>query len=136
MDALFNVYVLGSIWIISGLWLASIYWQERGQAFVTPAQSIDFINKHNAVIIDVRSVDSYKQVKIVNAKHIALDRLDEKNPNLPNKKRPVILVGDQVADTRKAFNFFLHAKYESVAVLAGGIDAWQSSGFPVVKQKN
>lgn len=132
---LFGNYFFALVWAVSGVLLTIIYWSERGQAFISPIELVDLINKHGANVLDFRPLDQFQQQYLPMSRHVLLDQLHADNSTFPNKKKPLVIVGATMADTRRAFYFFHRAKYEQVVVLSGGIQAWVDAGFLIKKGK-
>lgn len=132
---LFSAYLFATVWAISSILLAIVYWRERGQAFVSARELVELINKQGANVLDFRPLDQFQQQHLPMSRHVSFEQLHSDNSTFPNKKKPLVIVGANVADTRKAFYFFHQAKYDQVVVLAGGIASWIEEGFPTKKAK-
>ena len=132
---LFSGYLFATAWAVSCIFLAIVYWRERGQAFVSASELVELINKQGANVLDFRPLEQFQQQHLPMSRHVAFEQLHSDNSTFPNRKKPLVIIGANVVDTRKAFYFFHQAKYDHVVVLAGGIISWIEAGFPTKKAK-
>lgn len=102
---------------------------------VEAADAIKLIN-NDAVVIDLRSADSFGRGHIVNARNIPSDELDAKLSSLEQlKSKPVIAVCDAGMSSRRIVNTLRQKGLESVYSLKGGMTGWTQAGLPVVTGK-
>ena len=88
--------------------------------FIGPNELMEYINRRNVLIIDVRDKEAYLDHHIVNAVNIPYDVLVNGRCNL-NKRNPVILYCDRGNTSLKA-GVKLSSHGYSVMTLAGGIE--------------
>jgi rhodanese-related sulfurtransferase len=136
MDLLFNQHWLWVVWVVSGFWLSFIYWQERGLVVVSIQKAVEAINRHNALVLDFRPKEQFDLMHIPASRHVESSQLvPSVSAMVQNKKRPLILLGEDRQKLRDAATLLSKAQYESIAILAGGVDAWKEQGFPLNRAK-
>ena len=102
---------------------------------IEASEAIKLIN-NDAVVVDLRSADSFGRGHIVNARNIPSDELDAKAATLDQfKSKPVIAVCDSGISSRRAVNSLRQKGLESVYSLKGGMAGWSQAGLPVVTGK-
>ena len=106
----------------------------RNTSGLDPMQTTQLINRRNALIIDIRTPEDFAAGHLPQAKHIALDTLANKVPQLGRSKTtPVVVVCQTGLRSQRACATIRTAGYAEVFNLEGGILAWQKSGLPLVK---
>lgn len=95
---------------------------------VTAREAREKVVSEDAVLVDVRQEEEWNAGKIPGAKHLPLDRLKDRQEELP-KDRDVILVCR--SGTRSEFGAMMLSKqgYEASS-LEGGVGAWVREGLP------
>lgn len=102
---------------------------------IEATEAIRLIN-NDAVVLDLRSADSFGRGHIVNARNIPSDELDARIESLDQfKSKPVIAVCDSGISSRRAVNALRQKGLESVYSLRGGMTGWSQAGLPVVTGK-
>ena len=102
---------------------------------IEASEAIKLIN-NDAVVVDLRSADSFGRGHIVSARNIPSDELDAKAATLDQfKSKPVIAVCDSGISSRRAVNTLRQKGLESVYSLKGGMAGWSQAGLPVVTGK-
>ncbi|MDJ0812473.1 MAG: rhodanese-like domain-containing protein [Woeseiaceae bacterium] len=104
-----------------------------GMVAVTPGDAVALIN-NDAIVVDLRSAESYLRGHIVNSKNIPFDELSAKKDSL-NTSTPVIAVCDAGISSNKAVAMLRQSGFESAYSLKGGMNAWSQAGLPVVSGK-
>jgi rhodanese-related sulfurtransferase len=114
----------------------SLSLSEKMQGFngVNPAQLTQLVNQKNAILIDVRDEESYKQGHIVNALNMPLNDLlaNEKSAN-KFKGKTLITYCAKGQSSVAACKHLSKQGIESVFNLTGGIGSWVSEKLPLVK---
>jgi hypothetical protein len=96
--------------------------------------AIQWVNKRNAQIVDVRSVEEHKTGHIANSKHLPLADLDGGISKLRlDARKPVILVCLSGSRATTAARKFKKAGFDEIACMEGGISAWNQAGLPLIK---
>lgn len=85
-----------------------------------------------SVLVDVRDQmgANAKEVDVKRIVHLPFSELDRRFSELPTN-RPVVLVSGIGNKGKEAAKFLLNHGYEDVAILDGGMAAWEQEGFPV-----
>lgn len=107
-----------------------------GASTVTPQKTVDYMNHHNALVVDLRDKDSYKNGHIVNAINVTYDKIENSQTSKLNhyKDTPIILAGDDKNRTGKAATQLKDNGFNKVYILSGGVDKWKSDGYPLTKR--
>jgi len=132
-----NNIVLAGIWVALVAMLIFSYitvWTSSVKEVSTHEATL-LMNKQDAVILDTRVAKDFKAGHILGARQIKPEELREKDfSKLENSKdKPIIVVcamGNQARGTASAL---AKAGFESVSVLKGGMNAWQSASLPISK---
>ena len=109
---------------------------EKMQSFnaVNPAQLTQLVNQKNAVLIDVRDEDSFKQGHIVNAMNLPLEKLLTDSKSIEKLKgKPVIAYCARGQSSASACKHLTKQGVETVFNLSGGIGSWVTEKLPLVK---
>ncbi|MCB1915179.1 MAG: rhodanese-like domain-containing protein [Rhodocyclaceae bacterium] len=93
------------------------------------------INREDALVVDVRSADEYRQGHIPNARHIPLADLEKRSAELAKDDKPVILCCATGARSGLALATLRKAGISSVFNLSGGLQAWERAGHPLARGK-
>lgn len=107
--------------------------------FSTPSLTIeeyrqDYVDTQQAhQLIDVRTVQEFKQGHLPQAINIPLDELDKKLSKI-SKSKPVIMVCASGARSGRATQQLQKAGYENVQNLKGGTTRWRMAGHAVTKK--
>jgi rhodanese-related sulfurtransferase len=127
--------VLAALIIISGtaLFMPTLSTLISGKG-LTPTDATIWINRRKANVIDLRTEEDFKSGHLPNAKNVALENLESSLKSLRlEQKYPVVVIGRGPAHSQKAAKELRALGYAEVGVLEGGINAWQTSGLPLVK---
>jgi len=126
--------------LIAGLiaaWLAVMVYELRmragGVTHVSAADAVRLINK-GALVIDVRKPEDFEAGHIVNARNVALERIQEDQNAIAKKKDKVLLaVCDNGGLSGKAASVLRKSGYMNTFSLKGGISGWRAENLPLVK---
>ena len=109
--------------------------QASGMTSVEPQAAVKLINA-DAVVLDLRSADSFALGHIVNAKNIPFDELEANQDKVDKlKSRPILAVCNAGVTSTRAVNSLRKAGVENVYGLKGGITAWTQANLPLVTAK-
>ena len=101
---------------------------------IGPAQLTALVNRDNALVVDLRAIGDFEKGHIAGAKNVQMSQFDPENKALaPAKALPVVLVCQAGQTAHTAAKRLRKAGFAQVAVLEGGIQAWQSADLPLVK---
>lgn len=106
-------------------------------AQVTPTELTIQVNRHDAVVLDIRAEADYGKGHITGAKHLtAADIAAQKLAGLEMKKdAPIIVVCQAGVTAHKAAANLAKQGFTKVSVLQGGMGSWTSANLPIVKAK-
>ena len=109
--------------------------QATGMTNVEPQAAVKLINA-DAVVLDLRSADSFALGHIVNAKNIPFDELEANQDKIDKfKSKPILAVCNAGATSTRAVKSLRKAGVENVYGLKGGITAWTQASLPLVTAK-
>lgn len=112
-----------------------VYAGLQGVSKVDPLDATRLINHEDAVVLDVRGNDEYKQGHIVNSLHIPLNALANQTHKLEKyKARPIIAICRSGQQSASACATLRQHGFEKVYNLNGGIVAWQNASLPLTKR--
>lgn len=100
---------------------------------LTPAEATHLINREDALVVDVRDANAFREGHIVNAKNILMVDFDRSIEKL-NRQRPIIVVdamGDKIPGLIARLK---KANFEKVYAIKNGMDGWKSAELPVTKK--
>lgn len=96
-----------------------------------PAESVLLINK-GATVLDLRSEAEFSAGHIIHARNIPLADLDARGADLEKfKGQPLLVYCKSGSDANGAAAKLAKQGFEPLAVLKGGISAWQQEHFPL-----
>lgn len=96
--------------------------------------AVALINHENAVIIDTRGDEEFKQGHILNAIHAPLALLNERMTELqPHRERTAIVYCDSGRQSAHAAATLRSNGFTQLYKLRGGLMAWKSAGLPLEK---
>lgn len=107
--------------------------QKKKVNALSPQAAVDLINNENAVVIDLRDKEVFKQGHIINSINAKTEDFEQQKMD-KYKNKPIILVCVRGLEAQSAANKIRSLGYQS-HVLGGGITAWQSADLPLVKGK-
>ena len=132
-----NLLLVGGFVAVLGF----LVWTEvvrkvQGLTELTPAEAVPWINKPEAVIIDISPVADFNKGHIVNAVNLQASRLanpDDEIQKLKDSKLLVVCKSGQTAGA--AAGSLRKMGANEVAVLKGGMSQWRADQFPVTTIK-
>ncbi len=133
LDFLIDNIVLVAVVLISGGFLLEPYIRKRSMGpSLSNEEAIDYINKKNAFILDVRATKDFKRGAIAGSKSIPIDGFEGRVNEVP-KDRPVIVVDTVTTSSLKAAKVLRAQGYKDVFVLEGGIKGWVDAKLPFTR---
>lgn len=107
----------------------------RGVISIEPQDAVKLINA-DAVVLDLRSTETFARGHIVGAKNIPHDELDDGMSKLERfKSRPIVAVCDAGFNSTKLVNAMRKSGADNVYGLRGGMAAWTQANLPLVSGK-
>ena len=100
---------------------------------LSPAEATHLINREDAMVIDVRDANAFREGHIVNAKNTALVDFDRAIEKL-NRERTIILVDAMGDKTAALIERMKKAGFKKPCAIKNGMDGWKTAEMPVVKK--
>ena len=85
------------------------------------------------IVVDVREADEFETVRLEGAALLPMSTFADRHTELP-KDRP-LLVMCHVGGRSAATSFLVRSGWTNAINVAGGIDAWERAGLPVLRGK-
>lgn len=127
-------FLFAALFVIIAL-LAQSMLGSWGLKNVPPSEAVALINRQNAVVLDVRNDDEYKQGHIVNSVHIPVGVLANRLTELQkHKSHPLVVICRSGQRSNQACTLLRKQGFAAVYGLAGGIVAWQNANLPLEKK--
>ncbi|NBI12184.1 rhodanese-like domain-containing protein [[Haemophilus] felis] len=103
---------------------------------VTNPQATSLINNQDAVLLDIRSPDDFKQGHIVNSINILPAEIKKQNLGKIEqfKDKPVIVVCASGISATASAELLTKQGFNQVYTLKEGIAAWRAANLPLVKK--
>lgn len=107
----------------------------QGVTNVEPQDAVKLINS-DAIVLDLRSIESFARGHIVNARNVSSDELTDNQAKYGlNSSRPVLAVCDAGVTSSRAVDALRKSGLDNVYGLKGGIAAWTQAKLPLVTSK-
>ncbi|MGI5308411.1 rhodanese-like domain-containing protein [Rheinheimera sp. WS51] len=139
IDFFSNHPMLSLAWlVIAGLLIFGWFKQRLSSvAQLSPTELTLQVNRHDAVVVDIRAEADFAKGHITDAKHLtAADIEAEKLSGLEKKKDvPIIVVCQAGMSAQKVAATLAKQGFTKVSILQGGMGAWTSANLPIVKAK-
>lgn len=128
-------YLWGAVFIIVVLLILfefeANYWGIRR---ISVAELTLLINR-KGIVIDINEPEDFARGHILGAIHLPFSEWSQKLINLEQyKTASVILVSAQERQALHAAKTLKQKGFENIAILSGGLPAWQGAGLPLVKK--
>ncbi|HEY7866361.1 MAG TPA: rhodanese-like domain-containing protein [Psychromonas sp.] len=138
IDFFSNQPVLSIAWIAIAVMLVQSLVKHKisGVKSIDAQDAIMMINKQDAIVVDVRSVEDYKKGHIVNAKNIPVSQIDKGNfaEIEKHKESPIIVVCASGDRSSGAAGKLTKAGFTQVNNLLSGMNGWASTNLPTTKK--
>jgi rhodanese-related sulfurtransferase len=101
----------------------------------TLASTISVADAHNlyqngAFVLDVRTQEEWNEFHAPNTTLIPLDQLASRLNEVPRDRR-IVVVCRSGNRSQQGRDILLNAGFEQVTSMAGGLNEWQASGYPI-----
>lgn len=107
---------------------------QGGAAAISPQEVITKLNKHSAVVIDIRETIQFQKGHINGARNIPLTTVTDMLDKLKKyQSKPIVLVGGSGQQISVVAKELKNQQFEHVFLLKGGLDAWKSEDLPLSK---
>ncbi len=106
---------------------------------ISPQTAIDWINRQEAVVVDIRSQEAFAKGHIIHSQSILTNDVvaaltQGKNAN-KYKNKPILVVCARGIQAEKTAALLKKEGLEKVAILKGGIEGWIAADLPLEKNK-
>lgn len=120
--------------IIIAIAIVNVLERMINAAKVSSEAAVRLINHENAIVIDIRKREAFKERHIINSINIPF-QTDEEFWNKFNqyKTRPIILVCQHGVSVMAVANKLLKSGFAKVVVLNKGISGWLEANLPTEK---
>ena len=106
----------------------------RGYTALTPAGLTQLINRENALLIDVSSLQDFEKGHVPGAKHVAMSQFDPESKDLAKvRDLPVAIVCKTGQTSAQAAQRLKKAGFSKVFWLDGGLGAWSAAQMPLAR---
>ncbi|CUX96691.1 rhodanese-like domain-containing protein [Candidatus Doolittlea endobia] len=127
------------LWIVLSGTLIFITCQSRFSKLgnITRDEAIRLINKEDAMIIDLRNQDDYRQGHIINSLNLTKEdiRCGKLGVLEKTKDKPVIIVCSIGTLSRGPAQNLIKIGFERVYILKEGISGWNKENLPLIQDK-
>lgn len=119
--------------------LILLFWNIYGDTItgirkVVPLELTRLMNHEDALVIDVRSPDDYKEGHIINAINIPATEITVENKKLEkHRQKPIIFYCLHGSDSGKAIRIIAQSGFDKLYILKGGLTAWRNANMPVTR---
>lgn len=131
-----NWMLIIALFVILGMLFFNLFGGRlRGYQTVGPADSVNLINREDAIVLDVRENKEYQGGHILNSIHIPQSALAKRVTELEKyKSRPIIVGCRSGHRSAHACGLLKKQGFETVYNLSGGVMAWQSANLPLTRK--
>ena len=129
-----NIYLV-VVALVSGSMLAwPMLRRGSGGPRVSASDAVQLINRHDALVIDIREPNEYAVAHIINSRNVPLKDLDTRAKEIARyKEKPVIIACESGNRSRGGVAALKKLGFTQVYTLSGGLGAWQQAGLPTEK---
>lgn len=125
---------LGFVGVLVALLVTEAQRFTRGYKALTPAGLTQLINREDALLIDVSSLQDFEQGHVPGAKHVAMSQFDPESKALAKARDlPVAVVCKSGQTSAQAAQRLKKAGFTQVFWLEGGLGAWREAQMPLAK---
>ncbi len=117
-----------------------LLWQLFGDSLsgvkgVSTSEMTHLINRENALVLDIRSEEDFKNGYIINAKNIPHSELEDSLKKMQKHKNDsIVLYCQNGSDSSRVIRAVKQSGFEKVCFLKGGMLSWQNANLPIAKK--
>lgn len=127
----------GFIGVLAAMIAMEINQLTRGYKALTPAGLTQLINRNNALLIDVSSIQDYEKGHVPGARHVAMSQFDPESKDLAKARElPVAIYCKTGQTSGTAAKRLKKAGFSDVYTLDGGLRTWMEAQLPLVKGRS
>lgn len=125
------------LWISLGIMVALLVGFVLVKPSITSAREISVTQAYEKYqqqvwVLDVREIDEWNQGHIPGSTHVPLGELAYRLDEIP-RDREIMVICRSGNRSLEAVNLLQDAGYNLAVSISGGLNAWSSSGYPVVQ---
>ena len=125
---------LGFIGVLIALAVSEAQRFTRGYKALTPGGLTQLVNRENALLIDVSSLQDFEKGHVPGAKHVAMSQFDPESKDLAKAKDlPIAIYCRNGQTSAQAAKRLVKAGFAKVYWLEGGLAAWTEAQLPLAK---
>ena len=127
-----NNWILFAALLVVIALLIKSYISGFGIKNVRPLEAVELINHKDAVVLDVRVDDEFKDGHILNSLHIPVGLLKGRIQELEKyRAQPIVVSCRSGQRAAQACSILRSQGFESIFKLEGGLMAWQNANLPL-----
>lgn len=111
----------------------------NGALSITPQMAIEWINRQDAVVVDIRDKESFRKGHIIHSQSIepnnVVSALTQGKDAKKYKDKPILVVCAKGISAEKTATLLKKEGVAKVAILKGGISSWMAADLPLEKNK-
>lgn len=125
-----------ALFVILGLLIFQTFGARlRGFLEVEPMEAVQLLNHEDALVLDVREDNEFKEGHLDGARHIPLGKLGGRFSELESHKAKAVVVACRSGHrSARACGMLRKQGFDKVYNLRGGMLAWQNAGLPVSRE--
>lgn len=129
-----NIYLV-VVALVSGSMLAwPLLRRGSGGQRVSASDAVQLINRHDALVLDIREPNEFAVAHILNSRNVPLKELDTRVKEIARyKEKPVIVACESGNRAGGGVAALKKLGFTQVYTLSGGLGAWQQAGLPTEK---
>ncbi len=137
VDFITKHWILCTLLVLVLLLLLQQEWMHQRSATlqVRPEQAVQWMNQHQAVLLDIRSQSAFAQGHVLGSVSIEQAFLEAKLQSLEKYRDKPLIIVCQVGQSAVGVAQRLKQKGFQTLVLAGGIQQWKAQGLPLVQSR-
>jgi len=125
---------LGFIGVVLALVVTEAQRFTRGYKALTPGGLTQLVNRENALLIDVSSLQDFEKGHVPGAKHVAMSQFDPESKDLAKARDlPIAIYCRNGQTSAQAAKRLFKAGFAKVYWLEGGLAAWTEAQLPLAK---
>ena len=128
---------LGFIGVVLALVVTEAQRFTRGYKALTPGGLTQLVNRENALLIDVSSLQDFEKGHVPGAKHVAMSQFDPESKDLAKAKElPIAIYCRNGQTSAQAAKRLFKAGFTKVYWLEGGLAAWTEAQLPLARGRS
>jgi rhodanese-related sulfurtransferase len=139
IDFVMRHEMLGIAWVVLAIaWISTLVKSVFSSVKqIDSRTAVELINKQDALVVDIRTVDEFGRGHIINAHHLPLSQIEQGNTTEidKHKEKPLIVVCETGTRADPAASKLIKAGFQQVFLLKGGLGQWRAENLPLTKKR-